>query len=82
MPKRTVTKRQEEVAALAWTYCSASRLQEPGEVFEMDLLYTPEFRALRAHPDFLPLLERLGIVDYWEQAGCTFDGNKAVCTAD
>ncbi len=60
----------------------AERLQEPGEVFEMDLLSTPAFRALRAHPDFLPLLERLGIVDYWEQAGCTFDGNKAVCTAD
>ena len=60
----------------------ARRLEEPGEVFEMDLLYTPEFRALRAHPGFMPLLERLGVVAYWDAAGCAFDGHKAVCTAD
>ena len=23
-----------------------------------------------------------GIVDYWEQAGCSFDGHKAVCAPD
>lgn len=57
----------------------ARRLEEPGEFFEMDLLYIPEFQALRDHPDFLPLLERLGVVDYWEQAGCTFDGSTARC---
>jgi hypothetical protein len=57
----------------------ARRLEEPGEVFAMDLLFTPEFQALREHPGFMPLLERLGVVDYWLKAGCTFDGQKATC---
>jgi len=60
----------------------AAELEKPGESFQMDLLFTPELRALREHPDFMPLLESLGVVDYWQQAGCTFDGHKAVCTAD
>ena len=59
----------------------AERLPEPGEVFEMDLLYSPEFRELRKHPGFMPLLERLGVVRYWEQADCSFDGSKAVCAS-
>ena len=57
----------------------ARRLEEPGEVFAMDLLFTPEFRALREHPEFMPLLERLGVVNYWQKAGCAFDGQKATC---
>lgn len=57
----------------------ARRLEEPGEIFAMDLLFTPEFQSLREHPDFMPLLERLGVVDYWRETGCTFDGQKATC---
>ncbi len=57
----------------------AERLVEPGEVFEMDLLYIPEMRPLREHPEFPALLERLGIVSYWEQAGCTWDGDRVAC---
>lgn len=60
----------------------ARLLEAPGERFEMDILYTPELQPLRDHPDFLPLLERLGVVAYWEQAGCTFDGWKTVCVTD
>lgn len=60
----------------------ATELEKPGESFQMDLLFTPELQPLREHPGFMPLLERLGIVAYWQQAGCTFDGHKAVCTAD
>ncbi len=60
----------------------AQRLMEPGEVFEMDLLYSPEFARLREHPGFMPLLERLGVVSYWQQAGCRFDGSKALCPRD
>ncbi len=60
----------------------ARRLEGPGEVFEMDLLYTPELAPLRNHQEFLPLLERLGIVDYWKAAGCTFDGWQASCRSD
>jgi len=57
----------------------ARRLEEPGEFFQMDLLFAPELQALRDHPGFMPLLQRLGVVDYWEDAGCEFDGQKAVC---
>ncbi len=60
----------------------ARRLEEPGEIFQMDLLFAPELQALRDHPGFMPLLQRLGVVDYWQQAGCEFDGQKAVCQSD
>lgn len=60
----------------------ARQLEKPGEWFQMDLLFAPELRALREHPDFMPLLERLGVVDYWQETGCTFDGQKATCTGN
>lgn len=60
----------------------ARRLQEPGEWFQMDLLYAPELQALRDHTEFMPLLRQLGVVDYWNEAGCEFDGQKAVCRSD
>jgi hypothetical protein len=60
----------------------ALRLEEPGEALQMDLLFTPEFQALRDHPEFVPLLERLGVVGYWQESGCTYDGKKAICTPD
>ncbi len=60
----------------------ARRLEEPGEFFQMDLLFAPELQALRDHPGFMPLLQRLGVVDYWKEAGCEFDGKKAVCKPD
>lgn len=59
----------------------ARQLEEPGEGFHMDLLFTPELQALRDHPDFLPLLERLGVVGYWQESGCNYDGTRAVCKA-
>jgi DNA-binding winged helix-turn-helix (wHTH) protein/TolB-like protein len=58
----------------------AELLERPGEVFEMDLLYIPELRPLRQHPGFLPLLERLGVVAYWREAGCEFDGDAVRCS--
>ena len=60
----------------------ASRLEEPGEWFQMDLLFAPQLQPLRDHAGFLPLLERLGVVDYWNEVGCRFDGRKAICTED
>ncbi len=60
----------------------AGRLEEPGEWFQMDLLYAPELKPLRDHPEFMPLLRRLGVVDYWQEAGCVFDGDKASCRGD
>jgi DNA-binding winged helix-turn-helix (wHTH) protein/TolB-like protein len=59
----------------------ARRLQGVGELFEMDLLYIPELQPLREHPDFMPLLKSLGVIDYWSQADCQWTGTKATCTS-
>ncbi len=54
----------------------AERLEEPGEVFEMDLLFAPELSPLRLHPGFEPLMVRLGVAAYWQSNSCVFvDGN-------
>jgi DNA-binding winged helix-turn-helix (wHTH) protein/TolB-like protein len=60
----------------------ARKLEKPGEWFQMDLLFAPELQALRDHPEFMPLLDRLGVVGYWREAGCIFDGKKANCPED
>lgn len=60
----------------------AKVLEEPGEIFEMDLLYIPELQDLRQHPEFMPLLERLGIVDYWQSAGCEWAEDRVTCEQD
>lgn len=51
----------------------AELLLLPGEVFEMDLLWIPEFEPLRRHGAFQSLMDRLGITEYWQLHGCTFD---------
>ncbi|HNP64966.1 MAG TPA: winged helix-turn-helix domain-containing protein [Woeseiaceae bacterium] len=57
----------------------ARQLEQPGEVFEMDLLFVPELKAIRQHPDFMPLMERLGITEYWRQNACEFRDDRVVC---
>lgn len=60
----------------------AELLEQPGEAFEMDLLWIPEFEPLRMHSDFPGLMERLGIAEHWRLHGCTFDGSKVSCPED
>lgn len=60
----------------------ARLLESPGEAFEMDLLFIPELKAFRQHPDFMPLLERLGVVDYWASAGCEWAEDRVTCQLD
>jgi len=57
----------------------AERLEEPGEAFEMDLLFIPQLKALRRHPGFMPLMDKLGITRYWQSEGCEWDGDKVSC---
>ena len=57
----------------------ARRLEEPGEVFEMDLLYTPELRRLREHPGFGELMRRLGVQAYWRANSCVFMDGDVSC---
>ncbi|MBT8092822.1 MAG: winged helix-turn-helix domain-containing protein [Gammaproteobacteria bacterium] len=60
----------------------ARRLPGLGEIFEMDLLFIPELQPLRDHPDFPSLLDDLGIVAYWQQSNCTWDGRTVRCPRD
>jgi TolB-like protein len=57
----------------------AELLKLPGEAFEMELLFIPEMQDIRADPQFMVLLESLGILDYWAHAGCTWNGRTATC---
>ena len=67
------------VVALDGAMRVARLLESEGEVFEMDLLFIPEVAPLREHPGFGPLLDALGITDYWRARGCTWTGKSAVC---
>jgi tetratricopeptide (TPR) repeat protein len=57
----------------------AKLLLEPGEAFEMDLLWIPQFLPLRQHPDFLGLMEDLGVIEYWDLHGCRFENASVSC---
>jgi DNA-binding winged helix-turn-helix (wHTH) protein/TolB-like protein len=59
----------------------AKLLELPGEIFEMDLLFIDELEPLRLHPEFIPLMEKLGVVDYWETVGCVWEGSQVNCVA-
>ena len=58
----------------------AKRLLEPGEAFEMDLLWIPQFEPLRRHPQFAELVAGLGLTDYWASVGCELDDARVVCS--
>jgi hypothetical protein len=60
----------------------AELLEAEGEAFSTDLIFIPEIAPLRKHPGFMPLLERLGIVAYWDELGCTWDGDRVHCPAN
>jgi tetratricopeptide (TPR) repeat protein len=57
----------------------ARLLEEPGLRFSMEILFVPKLAPLRAHPDFLPLLERLGVVRYWDSVGCRWLDDHVEC---
>jgi DNA-binding winged helix-turn-helix (wHTH) protein/TolB-like protein len=57
----------------------AMQLEQPGELFEMDLLFIPEMKALWRHEEFMPLLKRVGIIDYWKSTDCHWDGSSVHC---
>jgi len=59
----------------------AESLELEGEEFSPELMFIPELASLRKHPAFMPLLERLGIVAYWNELGCTWDGDRVHCPA-
>ena len=60
----------------------AELLEAEGEAFSTELIFIPEIAPLRKHPGFMPLLERLGIVAYWDELDCTWDGDRVHCPAN
>ena len=57
----------------------ARLLEEPGEAFAMELLFIPETAGLRQHAEFMPLLERLDIIQYWYETGCRWVNDRVQC---
>jgi len=57
----------------------ARYLVRPGQAFETELLFLPEFMPLRERPEFLELMATLGVTDYWEQAGCVWKNLAVEC---
>ena len=57
----------------------ARLLERPGMLFSMEILFMPELAPLRQHAGFLPLLERLGVVRYWESVGCQWLDDRVAC---
>jgi DNA-binding winged helix-turn-helix (wHTH) protein/TolB-like protein len=57
----------------------ARMLEGPGMLFSMEVLFIPELAPLRQHPDFLPLLDRLGVTEYWDSVGCTWADDRVDC---
>jgi tetratricopeptide (TPR) repeat protein len=57
----------------------AKLLEQPGEAFEMDILFIPQLSDFRKHPDFMPLMDKLGITRYWQWKGCDWNGDRVSC---
>jgi len=57
----------------------ARMLVQPGEAFEMDLLFLPEFMPLRERPEFLELMGTLGVTEYWDEVGCVWKNLAVKC---
>jgi DNA-binding winged helix-turn-helix (wHTH) protein/TolB-like protein len=54
-------------------------LVQPDKFFELDMLFLPELLPLRQHPDFLQLMQKLGIQSYWEDKGCVWLDDSISC---
>jgi DNA-binding winged helix-turn-helix (wHTH) protein/tetratricopeptide (TPR) repeat protein len=57
----------------------AESLAGPDNYFEMDVLFLPELRPLREHPGFFPLMEQLGVKQYWDEKGCVWLDDSISC---
>ena len=53
--------------------------EQPGEYFSMEILFIDELAPVRAHPDFMPLLENLGVVEHWKNVGCSWGDDRLRC---
>lgn len=57
----------------------ARMLAQPGLLFEMEMLFLPEFVPMHRRPEFLELMSLLGITAYWDETGCVWRDRAVVC---
>ena len=57
----------------------AKGLAGPGMHRPMDLLFLPELKPLREHPEFFELMEMLGVKQYWDEKGCVWLDDSISC---
>ncbi len=57
----------------------ANGLTRPGQTLNTDFLFLPELLPVRQHAGFLELMDDLGIVEYWDEAGCVWQGTAVKC---
>ncbi|MDX1403782.1 MAG: winged helix-turn-helix domain-containing protein [Woeseiaceae bacterium] len=57
----------------------ARRLQNEVGVYELELVFTDEFEAMRRHPEFGNFLESIGLAEYWTSTGCVWGQGALRC---
>ena len=57
----------------------AMEMSESDSIFEMDMMFLPELRPLREHPDFMRLMEQNGVTAYWHAKGCRWGNDRVTC---
>lgn len=60
---------------------AAEAAAAPEQHLEMDMLFLPEMRPLREHPDFPALMEMLGVQAYWDEMGCVWLNDTVNCSS-
>lgn len=57
----------------------ARRLEtEPG-LYELELVFTEEFRPMRQHPEFAGFIQAVGLTEYWASVGCNRANDHVSC---
>ena len=57
----------------------ARRLEQEAGLYEPELLFTDEFRAMRRQPDFAEFITAIGLTEYWASAGCSWSDDRVRC---
>lgn len=57
----------------------ARRLETERGLFELELIFIDEFRALHRHPEFPAFTEAVGLNEYWENSNCRWLDDRIRC---
>ena len=59
---------------------SALAIENIEQAFEIEILFIDGLQSLRDHEDFPLLLEKVGLPEYWDEAGCQWTNGGLQCT--